>query len=132
MIRTYLDSGVLIGRVKGTPDIVDAVDRLIRDPNRVFVSSPFVRLEVLPKAIFLNRRIEVAFYSRFFARVAAWAEPTELVVNLAEQEAQRFGLSAMDALHVAAATLLHADQLITTEGPRKLIHRTVSVSVVAL
>ena len=132
MTRTYLDAGVLIAGVRGTPVRADVVVDLIQEPGRVFVASAFLRLEVLPKAIYHRNRIEIAFYEDFFARVVAWAEPTELVVAQAEREAARHGLNALDTLHAAAAALLDADELVTTETPRRPIHRATSVKVVSI
>jgi hypothetical protein len=50
---------------------------------------------------------------------------------LAEREAVRSGLSALNALHIAAALMLAADELVTTEGLRKPIHRATSARVIA-
>ena len=47
----------------------------------------------------------------------------------AHQEAVRCGLAAMDALHLAAAFLLKADEFFTTEKPVKPIYRTTLVKV---
>ncbi len=68
----------------------------------------------------------------FFARVSAWADPLDNVVAEAEREAARSGLNGLDALHVAAATLLGADELVTTERPGKPIHRATGVRVVSI
>ncbi len=132
MIRTYLDAGVLIASVRGDPGAARAAYDLLENPEREFVASVFLRLEVLPKAIHQRRTAEVAFYRRYFEQVVAWADPLDELVNLAEQEAARYGLSALDALHVAGASMLGADELVTTEGLRKPIHRATSVRVVAI
>jgi hypothetical protein len=50
----------------------------------------------------------------------------------AQTEAAKAGLAAMDALHVAAAHLSHADEFVTTEKPDKAIHRSSLVKVVCL
>jgi predicted nucleic acid-binding protein len=132
VIRTYLDAGVLIASVRGHPGPARSAFDLLENPEREFVASVFLRLEVLPKAIHQRRTAEVAFYRRYFARVVAWANPIDELVGRAEQEAAQHGLSALDALHVAAALMLGADELVTTEGPRKPIHRATSVRVVAI
>jgi hypothetical protein len=49
--------------------------------------------------------------------------------KIARAEAGRCGLAAMDALHVAAAFLLKADEFITTEKPGKPMYRTDLVKV---
>lgn len=132
MDRTYLDAGVLIEAVRGPLDKTRRVEAMLGDPNRLFVASAFLRLEILPKALHYRRRPEAAFYEAYFRSVAEWAEPLSAVVLQAEEEARRFGLSALDALHVASAVLLDADELITTESLGKPIHRVTSVRVVRL
>lgn len=132
MKRTYLDAGVLISAAPGTEVDSRRADAVFDDPNRFFLASIFVRREVEPKAIYYRNDDEVAFYENYFAVVGAWADPPETVIRRAEDEARRFGLSALDALHVAAAVLLGADELVTTERPRKPIHRVTGVHVVRL
>ena len=132
MVRTFLDAGVLIAAVRGDPDLARSAHDLLENREREFVASDFVRLEILPKAIYQRRAAEVAFYQRDFARVVAWADPGEALVSLAEREAARSGLSALDALHIAAALMLAANEFVTTEGIRKPIHRTTGVRVVAI
>lgn len=130
--RTSVDSGVLIAAVREEAAFVERVTALLADPDRVFVSSVFVRLEVVPKATYQRRRAELDVYEAFFARVTDWAGSLDLLVEMAEREATRYGLNGMDALHVAAATMLEAEELVTTEGPQKPIHRVSGVRVVPL
>ena len=132
MTRTYVDAGVLIGGFQAVGTLGADALVVLSDPDREFVASVFLRLEVLPKAIYHRNVNEVAFYEAFFDRVVAWAEPVADVVERAEREAARIGLSALDALHVAAAGLAGAEELVTTEGPRKPIHRATGVTVVAI
>lgn len=133
MTRTFADAGVLIAAARWTEAVSRSAIALLEDPNRLFVASVFLRLEVLPKAIYHRNRDEVTFYDVFFDdRVAAWAEPLDRLIAEAEREATRHGLNALDALHVAAAIMLGADEFVTTEGPRKPIHRVTGVKVVAL
>lgn len=122
MTRTYVDAGVLIAVARGFQFGSYRAVTVLEDPERIFVASALLRLEVLPKALYHRNHAEVALYEAFFAGVSVWAEPVERVVEIAEREAARHGLKALDALHVAAAILLGADELITTEGPRKPIH----------
>jgi predicted nucleic acid-binding protein len=128
--RTFIDAGVLIAAASGRGHDVEPVAvALLDDPDRQFVSSVFLRMEVLPKAIYYRRMDEVAFYEEFFTGVAAWAEPLDRLVRMAEAEARHAGLSLPDALHVAAAALLDADELVTTERPGRAIFRVTSVPV---
>ena len=72
------------------------------------------------------------FYEAFFSSVTHWAGPLEQLVHDAHLEACRSGLAAIDALHVTAATLTGADELVTSESPGKPIHRATTVKVVSL
>lgn len=132
MTTTYVDAGVLIAGFQGVGTLSSVALAVLGDPGREFVGSAFLRLEVLPKASYHRNGNGVAFYEAFFARVVAWAEPNGEVDERAEREAARHGLNALDALHVAAAGLLGAEELVTTEGPRKPIHRTTTVQVVGI
>jgi predicted nucleic acid-binding protein len=84
-----------------------------------------------PKATFHKRRVEAAFYDRFF-RDAKWVRDLERIGELARREAEKHGLGAMDALHLAAAHVGGAAELITTEKRSKPIHRSSLVKVVYL
>jgi len=55
MIRTYLDAGVLIAAARGKEPIAIRALEILDDPNRQFVSSIFLRLELLPIAS-VNKR----------------------------------------------------------------------------
>jgi len=132
MIRTYIDSGVLIAAHRGEIDIAVRAMEILDDPNRVFVSSAFLNLETLPKAIYHKQQDEIEFCETFFAAVIEWASPLDAIIQQAYQEACRLGLAAVDALHVAAAIALHADELVTTEKREKPMHRVTSIKVTTL
>jgi hypothetical protein len=106
---TFLDSGVLIAAAKGSHPLQRRAIRILDDPARAFASSGIVKLEVLPKATYHRKEPEVQFYNAFFAAVSRWAEVDERLVQRALEEANRYGLGARDALHVAAALLLGAE-----------------------
>jgi predicted nucleic acid-binding protein len=130
--RTFIDSGVLIAAAIGSPDISHAAREILDDPDRKFVSSEFIRLEVCPKAKFYGHDLEAAFYAAFFESVGIWVPVTELLTDLAYEEACTLGLSALDALHVAAAALSHCEEIVTTEKPFKPIHRFKAARVASL
>lgn len=132
MTRTYIDSGVLIAAVRGGDAVSDAALAVLDDPTREFVSSAFVRLELLPKCTYNKRDAEQAFYEAFFESVVGWADALPAVVETAYTEACRNGLQAVDALHVASAIHLEADELVTTEKNTKPIHRVKSIQVVSV
>lgn len=132
MKRTYIDSGVLIEAVRGTNAFAMKARGIITETNREFASSIFVKLEVIPKATYYKNADEIAFYERFFNSVVHWAHPDDLLMQSAYQLACDFGIAALDALHVAAAISVGAEELITTEKPNKPIHRATGITVVSI
>jgi len=132
MIRTYIDAGVLIAAARGEDDVAERALAVLEDSNREFLSSDFLRLEVLPKAIYGNRQAEAEFYEAFFETVVGWANDFAGIVEDAIGGASKIGLSAMDALHVASAKSVHADELVTTERTVKPIHRAERIRVVSI
>lgn len=132
MTRTFVDAGVLIAAARGEDVIAEAALSLLADSTRVFVSSPFVRLEVLPKAIFNQKTVEAEFYETFFNAVAIWATDTDSLIQQTYMIACNYGLAAMDALHVAAAIALDAEDLLTTEKPTKPMYRVPNLRVISV
>lgn len=132
MTRTFIDSGVLIAAARGEGVISERALEILEDPELEFVSSIFLKMEVLPKAVYNRQKAEVDFYEDFFDSVNKWATETEQIIQQAYQEATESGLGTMDALHVAAAVSLDAAQLITNEKLSKSIHRTKSIKVISI
>ncbi|MBO1351383.1 MAG: PIN domain-containing protein [Hormoscilla sp. GUM202] len=129
MKRTYLDSGVLIEAAQARSAIASIAQSIIFEPNREFASSIFVKLEVIPKATYYKNADEIVLYERFFNLVVHWAHPDDRLMQAAYQHACDFGMAAIDALHVAAAISVGAEELITTEKP---IHRATGITVVSI
>jgi predicted nucleic acid-binding protein len=129
MTVTFVDAGVLIAAARGITDVSAQAMAILDDPNRTFASSEFIRLEVLPKALFNRKTMEAEFYSSFFQAVSHWPDNTDAVVRHAHDVAVRFGLAALDALHVAAALSVGAEELIATEKRGKPLHRTTGILV---
>lgn len=123
MTRTFLDAGVLIAAIRGTPEVADRALALLNDPERLFVSSDFVQLEVLPKAVYFRQGAEASFYRAYFASVTEMVPVSQALVSQASEQAQRAGLAAMDALHVAAARAGETAEFITVERPGKPLFR---------
>lgn len=130
--KTYIDSGVLITAFRGIESIGIQANTILNDENREFLSSQFVKLEVLPKAIYNQQQDETDFYQTFFDAVSYWATDLEQITEDAHQLACIYGLAAMDALHVAAAIWLKADELITTEKPTKPMHRVKAIQIISI
>ena len=130
--KTYIDSGVLISAFQGIQTVSIKANQILNDENREFASSRFVQLEVLPKASFHQQKDELEFYETFFSAVLHWATDLEQITQDAYQLACTYGIAAMDALHVAAALQIKADELITTEKPSKPMHRVKETQIISL
>jgi hypothetical protein len=65
-VITYIDSGVLITAARGASLLSDRAISFLGDPLRTYVTSVFVRLEVLPKSIYHQNAAETEFYEAFF------------------------------------------------------------------
>ncbi|MGH7488630.1 MAG: PIN domain-containing protein [bacterium] len=129
MKLTFIDAGVLIAAARGSLVSSPGALAILDDPDRTFASSFFVRLEVLPKALFHKRTDESDFYEEFFKSVDIWTPIETGLFEDALRVASDAGLSALDALHVAAALAVGADEFITSEKPGKPIHRVRGVTV---
>lgn len=127
MTRTYLDSSVLIHAVQGA-DGGKAL-QFLEDPEREFVAATILRLELLPQPTFHRRTLELEFLEEFFSRLTAWEPATEELLADALREAGKVPLSAVDAIHVAAARRLNADELVTGEKPGKPLHQVKGIKV---
>src|ERR1019366_6048404 len=116
---------------KGQPLPGGLAVAVLKDPDRIFLSSPYVHLEVCPKALFHKQRAEYAFYQRYFER-AVMARSVKALLTLAVDEAAGSGVGPMDALHLAAPHSLKADEFVTTERPGKPLYRSALVKIVYL
>jgi predicted nucleic acid-binding protein len=132
MIKTYLDSGVLIAVARGNDTISLKAIAILDDDQRQFCSSCFVRLEILAKAKYHKRQAEIEFYQSFFKSCLFWADALDFIVDKAEDLASQYGLNALDALQVASAIYLKADELITTEKLTKPLHRITEISIISI
>jgi predicted nucleic acid-binding protein len=126
---TFVDAGVLIAAARGMNTVSARAMAILDDPNRSFASSEFIRMEVLPKAIFNRKLSEVEFYTEFFRAVSYWPGNLDAVAARAYELAVEFGLAAMDALHLAAAVAVGAEEFITTEKRTKPLHRATTIRV---
>lgn len=127
MTRTCLDSSVLIQAVQGVDG--DKTTALLEDSEREFVAATFLKLELIPQPTFHRRKAELEFLREFFSRVVDWCEASEDLLAAALSEAAVAPLSAIDAIHVAAAKRLKADEFITAERPGKPLHKARGLKV---
>lgn len=129
---TYIDSGVLLSATDGVGRIAEKALEILGDFNREFASSEFVKLEVMPKAVYNKQTEEAQFYEEFFSNVIYWANDLEKIVQDANNTACKYGLAAMDALHIAAALSVDAEEFVTTEKPTKPMFRVTSIQVISI
>lgn len=130
MIRTFLDSGVLLTAWRGLDATVALM--ILDDPNRSFVTSDLVKLELLPKPMCFKQNLEVRFYEAHFRATENSARLTPALFGEAKRLASKHGLAAIDALHVAAAIRLRAAEFITTEHPDKPLFRVAEIKIRSL
>lgn len=132
MTRTFIDSGVLIAASRGIDEVSQTAMGVLDDPERVYVTSDLVRLEVLPKAIYNKRAVEAEFYRLFFDGVEEVVAITQTLVSQALNEASQYGLSAIDALHIAAAKSVAVEEFVTVERTTKPLFRVSGLKVTTL
>ena len=77
----------------------------------------------------ITKSVWKAFYDQYF-RAAEWIVDLEQIEAVAQIEAAKSGLAAMDALHIAAAHLGRADEFITTERSGKPIYRSSLITAI--
>lgn len=130
--RTFIDSNVLIAAWRGDLDYSMRATNVLNDTAREFVSSPFVQLETMPKAIFEHNPDEAMFYQSFFDSVKHWVAWSQPLMDDAYKLACDFGLKSIDALHVAAALKVQANELITAERPTSPLSRVRGVQIISL
>ena len=129
MTRTFLDAGVLIAAVRGIGIIPVRAHAILDDADRTFVTSEYIRMEVLPKALYHRQSQEVLLYERFFVRAVQIVPPSVSLLQQAYTEACAFGLAALDALHIAAAKSCGAEEFITTERPTTPLFRVSGIAI---
>lgn len=129
MPLVFPDANILIAAARGIGPRARSALAVLDNPDFEFAASDFLRLEVLPKAVHHRRTDEAAFYRAFFTGVNVWAIAEPRLVRSALVVAQRFGLAALDALHVAAAVSVRADALVTAEKLDKPIHRVTILAI---
>ncbi|MDJ0729427.1 MAG: PIN domain-containing protein [Crocosphaera sp.] len=132
MIKSYLDSGVLIAAARGTDVVSSKAILILDDDQRQFCSRCFVRLEILAKAKYYQQENEVEFYHSFFSSCTFWSNELDLIIELAEELATKYGLNALDSLQVASAISVEADEFITTEKTTKPLHRVTQIPVISI
>lgn len=126
-VPTYVDANVLIVAAKGQPADSERAFAVLADPNRRFARSIFLDLEILPN----SHGGQLAFYEEFLKAAEVEASDYGRICALAKQEAIAHGISAMDALHLAAASTVQAE-FVTFERLTRPLHRSTVAQIVTL
>lgn len=129
--RTYLDANILIAAWQASDPLGSRALAILDDPNRQLLVSEAVWLEIMPKPLYQGQQSEVDFYQAIFdvAEVLAWRIES---LYLARDLAQRHGIAAMDAIHVAIALGAEAVEFVTAEKPEKPLFRLTELPVYSI
>ncbi|MDM8557288.1 PIN domain-containing protein [Candidatus Parabeggiatoa sp. HSG14] len=121
--KTFLDTGVLIKAFQSPLEEGKKAFNIVAAPDRKFVVSDLLKLELLPKARFHKQSKEIAFYEDFFKSATLSIEINSALVEKAIALASEYDLAPCDALHLSAAIEAKVDEFITTEKPTKPFFR---------
>ena len=105
LLRTYVDSGVLIWAAQGVTENAE---------------------------IALRNQIELDFYEASFQANIRCIPTSESLVREAMDHGCHTGISGIDALHIACAVFAGAEEFSTTEKRSKPIHRTKLIKVTCI
>ena len=130
-MKTFLDTGVLITAWRATRKESAAALAVITDESRKLLTCDIVKLELLPKPVFFRQKDEIEFYTEIFQRSESLAV-TEKLYQSAWELATAHGLAAGDALNLAAAIELGADEFVTTETTGNALFRVKQIRVISL
>jgi hypothetical protein len=115
MKRTYIDTSVLIAAFRGDELALHRAMEVLDDPDRKLIVSDYLRLEVLPKPIFLNWLNEIKFMQEVLNNAAEDVPSSPYLTARALEFAAKYDIQPLDALHLGAAAMAVVDELITDE-----------------
>lgn len=126
--RVYLDSSVLLAAFRAQEPLAKKAFDVIDSPEVSLVVSDAVRLELLPKAVYYKNSQEVDFYQSIFQNAQNLEWSTDALKD-AQKLAETYGLSAMDAIHIAHAKEAQVDEFVTAEKKTSPIFRVTSLTI---
>ncbi|MGC8907053.1 MAG: type II toxin-antitoxin system VapC family toxin [Desulfomonilaceae bacterium] len=129
--RTYVDASVLIAAFQGEGATAQRAFAILDDPDRTFIVSDYLRLEVIPKPTFYGRQEEIAFMEQALSQGENISTSSDLTEKPLEM-ASKYDMTPMDALHVGAAAIAGVDELVTMEKPTKPICKVGEIKVVSI
>jgi predicted nucleic acid-binding protein len=102
---------------------------LLCDPEREFVASLLVRMELLPLAQNPN---EVEFYETYFKQVSIWMAIEPHLVTTAIEEERQSKVAPLDAIQLVLAAAAGCHEFVTADTPGAPVFSTQRVQVVGL
>ncbi len=132
MKRTYIDANVLIAAFQGDGLVSRRAMEVLDAPDRELLVSDYLRLEVLPKPTFHKRQEEIEFMQMIFERALEDVSTSPELTGLAVSFASKYDMTPIDALHIGAAIVSGADELVTMEKPTKPMCKVREVRVTSL
>jgi len=129
---TFVDADVLITAFQGKDKIWQKAIEVLDDPEREFVVSDYLKLEVIPKPTFHGFHEEVQFMQTFIDNASIQVGATPSITAQAITLACRYDLTPLDALHAGTAIESKADMLITLERPTSPLCQVKEVKIVSL
>ena len=122
-ILTYVDTCLLITAFRYDDARGEAANIILNDERRVFITSDALWLELMPKAVYNKCTDEAAFYADFFGRAEQHQSWNLAVLQSTRRLAAAYGLSAMDAIHIAHAIDAGVDEFVSAERLTKPMFR---------
>lgn len=131
--KTFLDSCVLLNAFRVSDKIaLQKAMEAIDDPDREFVISDFLRLELMPKPTYFQNHDELEFMNTFFDAAIEEVKSSAQLVEKAFSLACGYGLGAIDSLHATAAIESKVDEFITFEKKSKPLNKIKELNVISL
>ena len=124
--RAYIDASLLIAAWRGRDEVGIKAMAVLDDPGRALVLSDAVWLEVMPKPLYQKEPLESRFYLAVFAQAERVAWQIDALYQ-AHALAQRYGIAALDAIHIAMAISAGADEFVSAEKPSKPLFRVTEI-----
>ena len=124
---------MLIAAFKADRSLHDHARRLLSDPNRDFLATSLIELELTQPQFNPIHASEAAFYLHYLRNVVSERlDVSESLISRGLDIVRRTQAGAMDALHLASASVLEADEFITAEAKGKPLYRETNIPVTYL
>jgi predicted nucleic acid-binding protein len=118
--RTFIDTCVIVAAYKTQRTLHDNAKRVLFDSTRRFLSTSLVRLELSSAHYRPENSGEANFYERFWSEgISELIDIDESMIAEGIKTSKLTEAAAMDAMHLACAVRMDADEFITAERKDK-------------